>query len=66
MGFSISEAQWLIQFMRNLPGGRPPEATDEEYEASWETQREQARTQAQGGNVQLAWTYDDPENPDGY
>ncbi len=65
MGFSISEAQWLIQFMRNLPGGRPAEPTDEEYEASWDVQRRQAEEQGPS-QVQLAWTYDDPENPQGY
>jgi hypothetical protein len=65
MGFSISEAQWLIQFFRNLPGNRPAEPTEEEYRASWAEQRAQAEAQ-QNAPVQLAWTYDDPENPSGY
>jgi len=45
MGFSASQAQWLIQFMRNLPGGAPREPEVGEYEHAMAMQREQAAQQ---------------------
>ncbi len=41
-GFTLAQAQWLVQFMRNLPGGAPPQPTDAEYEQSLAAQRAQA------------------------
>lgn len=65
MGFQMQEAQWLIQFFRNLPGNRRREVTEREYERSWNEQRAQAAAMPEVP-VQLAWTYDDPNNPQGY
>lgn len=42
MGFSASQAQWLVQFMRNLPGGAPPEPSNDEYEQAMAAQAQQA------------------------
>ena len=43
MSLSLEQAQWLVQFMQNLPGA------DREYEDAARAQREQA---ARGMNVQ--------------
>jgi hypothetical protein len=53
MGFSQSQAQWLVQFMRNLPGGAPQQTSEAEYEEAMAAQRMQAAAQAPEG----------PENP---
>jgi hypothetical protein len=42
MGFQPEQAQWLVQFMRNLPGGAPEEASESEYARVMLQQREQA------------------------
>lgn len=47
MGFSMSQAQWLVQFMRNLPGGAPPQPAAGEYEQAMAAQQLQAAEQAQ-------------------
>lgn len=48
MGFSMSQAQWLVQFMRNLPGGAPQTPSQDEYTEAMLAQREQAaQAQAQ-------------------
>jgi len=41
-GFSTTQAQFLIQFMRNLPGGAPPVVSDEEYALAMDAQRQDA------------------------
>lgn len=43
MGFSASQAQFLIQFMRSLPGGAPQEPQEGEYEQAMAAQAVQAQ-----------------------
>lgn len=39
-GFTLQQAQWLIQFMVNLPGGAPAEPTEDEYTQAMNAQRD--------------------------
>jgi len=41
-GLTMGQAQWLIHFMRNLPGGAPAQPTEDEYQQAMAAQRDQA------------------------
>jgi hypothetical protein len=60
-GFTLAQAQWLIRFMRNLPGGAPAEPTDAEYQAAVEAQRQQALAMNGAYSAYDAYDYDDDE-----
>lgn len=49
MGFTLAEAQWLVKFMRSLPGqaAPSPENEEEQYAQMMEMQAMQAQAQAQ-------------------
>lgn len=59
-GLSLGQAQWLIAFMRNLPGG-PREPTGDEYVQAMRDQRAQAQAQAQA-QTQQAGYFDEQGN----
>lgn len=46
MSLSLSQAQWLIHFMRSLPGQAPPESHPGAYEEAMAAQHAQAQAQS--------------------
>jgi hypothetical protein len=42
MSLSLAQAQWLIGFMRNLPGSHAPRPSEEDYAAAMAAQAAQA------------------------
>ena len=68
--FSMPQIQWLIHFMRNLPGQNAPhrQVAPEEYEHYMQAQREQAEAQAASQESSPeAWNgYADADDGGGY
>ncbi|HTR02532.1 MAG TPA: hypothetical protein VMN82_04990 [Thermoanaerobaculia bacterium] len=58
---SLSQAQWLIHFMRNLPGHAPPEVHQGAYEQAMAAQQAQAHSQAAVGALPWETWQDEPD-----
>lgn len=55
MSLSLSQAQWLIHFMRSLPGQAPPESHPGAYEEAMAAQHAQAQAQSHAAAGELPW-----------
>lgn len=68
MSLSLSQAQWLIHFMRNLPGQAPAEPHPGAYEEAMAAQHAQALAQSHAHvGAEPPWQgWDDGGDPDPY
>lgn len=62
MSLTLAQAQWLIGFMRNLPGSHAPRPSDQDYEAAMAAQAAQAHAaQLPAGYEEYGWTLSEEE-----
>jgi hypothetical protein len=59
MGFTLAEAQWLVKFMRNLPGQAASPAGSEEESYMQAMEMQAAEAQAAYGDYPMEEYYDE-------